>query len=304
MDFRKHRLSIQQAKEMDMVDYLSLLGHKPALVRGNNHWYHSPLRDENTPSFTVNRNRNIWYDFGLGKGGTIIDFGVLYHKTTIPDFLQLLSEDNASLILPVISQRSKQKESDQSRIKILQVTAVSSQSLRSYIDKRGVSMHIAEKYCWEVRFELKGKNYFGIGFQNDSGGYEIRNAYFKGSSSPKDVTTLKTGCDRIAVFEGFFDFLSYMILQDQSGTPETDYLILNTLSFFEKSLTTLDEYKFVHLYLDNNNAGQKCTQMALAMGEKFTDQRSLYEGFEDLNDFLLARKSAPVKVRRKGLRPG
>jgi hypothetical protein len=304
MDFRKHGLSIEQAKEMDMVEYLSLLGHQPALVRGNNYWYHSPMRDEKTPSFTVNRKRNIWYDFGLGKGGTIIDFGMLYHKTTIPDFLQLLSDGNASLILPVISHRPKQKESEQSRIKILQVTDVSTPSLLSYFGQRGVPMPIAGKYCKEVRFESKGKNYFGIGFENDSGGYEIRNAYFKGSSSPKDITTLENGSDRIAVFEGFFDFLSYKILQNKTGKPETDYLILNSLSFFEKSLAALSGYKNVHLYLDNNNSGQKCVQMALAQSDRFTDERSLYKGFEDLNDFLLARKSAPVKVRRKGLRPG
>ena len=30
-------------------------------------WYNSPFRDEQEPSFKVNTERNLWYDFGAGK---------------------------------------------------------------------------------------------------------------------------------------------------------------------------------------------------------------------------------------------
>lgn len=304
MDFRKKRLTIAEAKEMDMVDYLSSLGHKSTSVKGNSHWYLSPLHDENTPSFTVNRNRNIWYDFGLGNGGSIIDFGVLYHKKTIPEFLQLLSEVNADLAIPVSNHMRKQTQDDKSKIRITHVSAVTSPSLLAYFDQRAIPINIANQYCMEVCFNSNGKSYFAIGFENDSGGFEIRNTYFKVGSSPKAITTLKNNADSITIFEGFFDFLSYKTLQAQLVKPETDYLILNSLSFFEKSLSILNEYKSIHLYLDNNDAGQKCTERALAMDDKFKDERRLYQGFDDLNDFLLTRKCVPVKARRKGLKPG
>ncbi|MCE7043830.1 toprim domain-containing protein [Dyadobacter sp. CY312] len=304
MDFRERRLTIAEAKEMDMVDYLSSLGHEPTSIKGNSHWFLSPLHDENTPSFTINRNRNIWYDFGLGKGGSIIDFGVLYHRTTIPEFLQLLSVGNTGLIVPLINHKLKQTQSDEGKIKITRESVISSPSLLNYLHQRGISISIAELYCKEVRFESNGKNYYGIGFPNDAGGYEIRNQYFKGSSSPKGITTLKSGSYSIAIFEGFFDFLSYKTLQDQLGKSASDYLILNSLSFFEKSLTALDDYKVAHLYLDNNIAGQKCVQSALSKSNRFKDESSLYAGFDDLNDFLLTRQKAPVKKQRRGLRPG
>ena len=51
-----------------------------------------------------------------------------------------------------------------------------------------------------------------IGFKNDSGGYELRNPYFKGSSSPKDITTFNNGAKEATVFEGFIDFLSFMAI--------------------------------------------------------------------------------------------
>ena len=31
----------------------------------------------------------------------------------------------------------------------------------------------------EIHYQLNGKKYFGVGFQNNSGGFEIRNAYAK-----------------------------------------------------------------------------------------------------------------------------
>jgi len=59
------KLMSAEAKQIDMVDYLSALGHRPQKVRNSDYWYLSPL---------VNRSLNIWYDHGIGKGGNLIDF--------------------------------------------------------------------------------------------------------------------------------------------------------------------------------------------------------------------------------------
>jgi len=91
MDFRNQGLSISEAKEMDMVNYLSALGHEPAKIRNNDYWYLSPLREEKTPSFKVNRKLNRWYDHGLGRGGNLIDFGIEYHHCTFGELLNKLS---------------------------------------------------------------------------------------------------------------------------------------------------------------------------------------------------------------------
>ena len=60
----------------------------------------------------------------------------------------------------------------------------------------------------EVRFSLNGKWNFAIGFPNASGGYEVRNKYFKGCIAPKDITHIRqTGepKETCYVFEGFMD---------------------------------------------------------------------------------------------------
>ena len=87
MKFRNNLPTVEEVKNTDMVDYLSSLGFKPAKVTRNDYWYISPFREETTPSFKVNRNINRWYDFGEGKGGNIVDFGVLYHNCSVKELL-------------------------------------------------------------------------------------------------------------------------------------------------------------------------------------------------------------------------
>lgn len=59
----------------------------------------------------------------------------------------------------------------------------------------------------EVRFSLNGKWNFAIGFPNASGGYEVRNKYFKGCIAPKDITHIRQIGEPKAtcyVFEGLW----------------------------------------------------------------------------------------------------
>lgn len=119
MDFSKQRVSIEEARQTNMIDYLSKLGHEPAKVRGCDYWYLSPLREERTPSFKINRKLNRWYDHELGKGGNLIDFGILYNNCTVREFLHQLS-GNLSFQKPLVKHSHEQAESDvESKIKIL-----------------------------------------------------------------------------------------------------------------------------------------------------------------------------------------
>ncbi|MCH5684067.1 CHC2 zinc finger domain-containing protein [Niabella sp. W65] len=102
MDFSKNRLSISEAKEIDIVHFLADLGYEPSKIRNNDYWYCSPLRDEKTPSFKVDRRLNLWYDHGLGKGGNLVDFAILYHGCTVSELLQNLS-GNLSFKSPLFS---------------------------------------------------------------------------------------------------------------------------------------------------------------------------------------------------------
>ena len=276
--------SYKEAKQIDLVEYLSTLGFKPARIRGNDYWYLSPLRDEKTPSFKVDRKINCWYDHGIGKGGNLVDFGMVYFNCSSAEFLQKL---NGKSFLHQPVKIVSTKVIKENKLTILGDFILSSAHLINYLAKRKISYSIADKYCREVRYQMNGKVYYGIGFKTDSDRFEIRNPFLKSASSPKSITSFKNGCNDVAVFEGFFDFLSYKVLEEKNSLPKIDFIVLNSLSFFEKSRAAMENYNQAKLYLDNDKAGQNCSRLAMSLSDKYKDESGLYKNHKDLNDWLV-----------------
>jgi hypothetical protein len=78
-------------------------------------------------------------------------------------------------------------------------------------------------------------------------------------------------------------------MYDKQEAPTHNFLILNSTAFFEKNLPRMQEHRHVHLYLDNDKTGQKCTLQALTLDkDKFRDERGLYQKYDDLNDWLVS----------------
>lgn len=279
-------MTCAQARDLDLVDYLYSLGLEPDKIKGLDFWYHSPFRDERTPSFKVNRRINRWYDFGEGMGGNLIDFALRFHDCTISELLYSLSQASISVCKPRRT-TGKKLVAQESKICVERVCSLHSKALLRYLEGRRVPIAIANQYCREVSFRFREKKYFAIGFENRSGGYELRNIYFKGSSSPKDVTLLQHNSDVLTVFEGFFDFLSFQTIIQQSGLSiQSDFLILNSLSLFEKARPVLEGYSHIDLYLDNDPAGNRYTLYACSLGAHIHDGRQLYKNNKDLNELL------------------
>jgi DNA primase len=56
-------MNIEEAKSIQLEDYLRRMGFNPVKQQGSSLWYKSPFREEKEPSFKVNPDRNLWYDF-------------------------------------------------------------------------------------------------------------------------------------------------------------------------------------------------------------------------------------------------
>ena len=65
-------MNTNEAKQIRIEEYLHSLGYDPVRKQGDSLWYKSPFRNEREPSFKVNTERNLWYDFSAGRGGNII----------------------------------------------------------------------------------------------------------------------------------------------------------------------------------------------------------------------------------------
>jgi hypothetical protein len=128
----------------------------------------------------------------------------------------------------------EKKENPDGKILIVGDRSISSEPLLEYLKKRCIPLEIADRYCREIDFLLYDKKYTVIGFKNNAGGYELRSENFKGSNSPKDMTFIDNRTDYVAVFEGFFSFLSFCTINKNLTAPLSNCLVLNSLSFFLK----------------------------------------------------------------------
>lgn len=103
-------MNIEDVKQIPIADYLHSLGYSPVKQQGNGLWYKSPLREEHEPSFKVNTDRNLWYDFGAGKGGNIIALAKeLYCSDSLPYLLNRIAEQTphvrpVSFLFPSVGQ--------------------------------------------------------------------------------------------------------------------------------------------------------------------------------------------------------
>jgi hypothetical protein len=310
------KLTCADAKRLDLIDYLASLGHKPKKVRNQDYWYLSPLREEKTPSFKVNRALNVWYDHGTGKGGDLVDFGTHYYNCSVSELLRRLSEyqpgQTLSFQQPSLSSISssaqvpiagEKKDSPDNKIVILNARPLVDQTLLDYLEKRCIPEGIAQSSCREVDFLLYGKKHTVIGFPNTAGGYELRSEHFKGSSAPKDISFIDNRTEQIAVFEGFFNYLSFQTINQNQQAPLTNCLVLNSLSFFEKSRPLMEKYKTVHLILDRDTAGMNHTKQALQWDrDKYIDRSDFYQGRKDLNEWLIHRHHSQEVSQRIGRR--
>ncbi|HSZ85261.1 MAG TPA: toprim domain-containing protein [Puia sp.] len=284
-------LSCALAKKIDLVEYLSKLGHHPQKIRNHDYWYLSPLREEKEPSFKVNKKMNVWYDHGLGEGGNIIDFGLLYYRCSISEFLKML-ESNFSFQQPRL-QIEKKKITCESKINIITVTRIQHSRLVKYLKRRGIDQQLANTYCHEISYKSYEKTYRAIGFKNRCGGYELRNAEFKGSNSPKDFTFIDNDSNSICVFEGFFDFLSFQTINIRKEGV-TNFLILNSLAFFRRARPFMETHENIYLYLNRDNAGQNITKFALSIDKRYQDKSILYELHKDVNEYLVQKNKIEI----------
>lgn len=310
---------IEQAKSIAIAEYLQSCGISPVRVQGNSLWYLSPFRAESEPSFKVNQSRNEWYDFGLGKGGDIVSLAMQLHGTDSVAYALNAIGNNAPN-LKLLSFSFRQRESFDS-FEDITVKPLGNAALLQFLAERQIPAQLARQACQEVYYRHNGKPYFAIAFGNEQGGYELRNKYFKGCFAPKAVTAIDNGATSCCLFEGFMDYLSYMVLKQRNNPApsiikERDYFILNSTNNTPKLLDRLSKYEQIYCYLDNDEAGMRTTiDIQQRYGIKVSDQSVHYREDKDLNDYLcgkrftqsagltqLTKQTEPPKRKSKGFR--
>ncbi len=283
-------MTLEDIKKISIREYLEQIGISPAKENNRYGMYRSPFREDRDASMKVDYNQNLWIDYGTGEGGSIIDLVSRIEKCSIGEAIKRLDDKSFSFHGNTVPPKQD------SVIKIEEVLPIETPALIAYLKERSVNIDIAKHYCLEVHYSIAEKSYFAIGFRNDVGGWELRNRYFKGSTTPKNITTINNNNDTVMLFEGFIDFLSYLSLK-QNASPTIDSAILNSLANLPKAIPFLQTHQTIHAFLDNDEAGKQAVQCLRPICKEVIDQSVFYRNYKDLNDYWRDKSNPKNQVR-------
>lgn len=278
-----------------MEEVLQILGHHPTKQTEKEAWFLNPFATENHASFKINKNLNYWYLHSEGIGGNNVNFMKKYLNASVKEVLEWAEKQNFSSFQQQNFQ-NQNLENLHKNYEILEIKNVQHSALLEYLNERKVANQTA--FLQEIHYRINGKNYFGIGFKNDSGGYEIRNKYAKMCLGKKDSTTIKNNSKSVKIFEGFFDFLSFKSVEEYLEKEPSDYIVLNSVSMISAIKNSLENYENIELYFDNDEAGNRAVEMLKNEVKNVEDGRILYKDFKDLNEYL-TRKTNEVQQQYK-----
>lgn len=280
--------TIESIKQVSIVNYLYSLGVTPVKLLGVRLVYFSPKNDERTASFFVHPKENTFHDFTNGERGDIIRLVRYLTNCTFIEAVAILQKFAPIEQIPTFSFIGQNPEPtpQESKFTITGVTPLKSKGLLKYVHDRCISQIIAQKYLKEIHYRRGNKRTFAVGFENDKGGFEIRNPYWKSSTSPKWITTFPvSNSNTLNLFEGFFDFLSSCCFFGITE-PRNTTVVLNSLSNLNHVLESLKSYKQVNVYFDNDNAGLKAKSVIAETGVKLFDGSKYYPNHNDFNSLL------------------
>ncbi|WP_420061062.1 toprim domain-containing protein (plasmid) [Aliarcobacter butzleri] len=307
-------MNSSEAKNINFIEFIARLCNREQIVsiQENKALFKHPIKNEKKASLSVfiNReNKTWWYkDFSNSDNGNIIDFVMKNYNindvsSALKKICEIMNITQENKYIPVEFENTKISENN---IKIKSIKELNNQALIDYLIERKINISTAKKYLKEVYYSIKKENgvkyFFGIGFENKSNGFEIRNKYIKSNIIKKDITIIEAKnkiSDGVLIFEGFSNFLSALTYYDITNC-KYDVIILNSVSLLNKATEYIitKKYKKIFDYLDNDFAGQE-TQCKLIKDlenafkrkeidfiPKIINSFKIYQSFNDFNDFL------------------
>ena len=288
-------MNCKQFNTIPLEEVLQILGHLPTKQNEKEAWFLNPFKTENHASFKLNKTNNVWYLYSEGIGGNNTDFMMKYLNTTsVKEVLEWAEKQSFSSFQP---QKDFHSKNSNPNYHITEIKELQNENLKNYLHQRGLSASIYS-LLKEVHFTIGEKNLYAIGFENLSGGWELRNIFYKGSLLKKDISVINLYHEsqsqnqneivkKIVVFEGFIDALSFV---EMKPFYKGDLLVMNSISLLNKTKEYLKNYSEFHLFLDNDKAGEHCKNSILESFPEAKDHTEIYALHKDLNDYLKSKK--------------
>ena len=293
---------LSRIKRYPIVEYLERKGIKPVRKTPTYVMYRSPLREETHPSFKVDTEKNLWIDYGEGRGGSIIDLCMRMEGCTLSEAIRRLGQnapDNGTynFLNDFVPNNPQPAMVVNGARRLIEISDTLPPHLQDYLTKeRCIDLEKAMPFLKCISYEVRGRHYQAIGFANLSGGYELRDdKTFKGTIAPKDITPIFTDrAEPVCIFEGFMDFLSFLSMKEE---VTNHYLVMNSVSNVARTIRYLNDRHLTNIraFLDNDEAGRRAVQYFIKAGFHVEDMNIHYKDFKDLNEYHVSR----VRERQK-----
>ena len=287
---------LSRIKRYPIVEYLERKGVKPVRRTPSYALYRSPLREETHPSFKVDTEKNLWIDYGEGRGGSIIDLCMRMEGCTLSEAIRRLGQnapDNGiySSLNDFMPNNSQPMMAINGARRLIGISDTLPPYFQEYLMKeRCIDLEKATPFLKCISYEVRGRHYQAIGFANLSGGYELRDdKTFKGTIAPKDITPIFTDrAEPVCIFEGFMDFLSFLSMKEEITNH---CLVMNSVSNVARTIRYLNDRHLTHIraFLDNDEAGRRAVQDFIKAGFHVEDMNIHYQDFKDLNEYHVSR---------------
>ena len=292
-------MNCKQFNSVKLEEILVSLGHHPTKQNEKEAWFLNPFYTETQASFKINKNLNYWYLHSEGIGGNNVDFMKKYLNASVKEVLEWAEKQNFSSFQ---QQNVIHSINSKPNYQITEIKKLQNEHLKSYLHQRGLSK-VVYPLVKEIHFTIGEKKLYAIGFENFSGGWELRNSFYKGSLQKKDISIVNLNNEnqnetgkRIVVFEGFMDALSFV---EMKPFFIGDLLVMNSISLLNRTKEHLKIYSEIHLFLDNDKAGETCKNEILKSFPEAKNHSEIYALHKDLNDYLQFKNNTEIEKKQQ-----
>ncbi len=309
------------SEKVSVIDYFQYLERQGKVKFDRKYGSDYYFKTESN-KFSVSEDR--FYDFKNGIGGKIIKAVMLMENKSWKDSLDFLREFSNTAISSDLKKEFAEKRNKIDRVasknkhepKIIRSIIPNNRKLIEYFENRGISKEVLKANTRQIHYDVNGKKYFGIGLQNESKGYEIRNPLMKSKIGQNNYTLIPVkNATEMIVFEGMTDMLSFLqLLKNNNKENNRTLVCLNSVTNIDKFIEDNKDFKGKKLLLlDGDEAGNTATQKALKTLDNAKDIRPFYNikenGNNDLNDYLkkksqyknISNENATSEIKQRGI---
>lgn len=225
----------------DIVDVIS--GYVRLQKKGSSYFGLCPFHNEKSPSFSVSRQKQMYYCFGCGAGGNVFTFLMEYENLTFVEAVQMLA-DRAGVELPKMDYSKEAKERADLKSTLLEINKLAAQYF--YVQLKGEQGQIGYNYLKNRGLSDETITAFGLGYSNKYNNDLYRYLKSKGYSEDhiRQAGLISTD-EKNGVYDKFWNRVMFPIMDVNSrvigfggrvmGDAKPKYLNSPETPIFDKS---------------------------------------------------------------------